>query len=84
MQSDITLEAGQTTELIYLLGRRKSEEAAVILNEYKEQGKVDREVEELKNYWHSTLDRFQVNTPSEEFNKHEVKLDVGMYSSVSY
>ena len=68
LQSDITLEAGQTTELIYLLGRRKSEEAAVILNEYKEQGKVDREVEELKNYWHSTLDRFQVNTPSEEFN----------------
>ena len=68
LQSDITLEAGQTTELIYILGRRKSEEAAAILNEYKEQGKVDREVEELKNYWHSTLDRFQVNTPSEEFN----------------
>lgn len=68
LQSDITLEAGQTTELIYILGRRKSEEAAVILNEYKEQGKVDREVEELKNYWHSTLNRFQVNTPSEEFN----------------
>ncbi|MDE5649011.1 MAG: N,N'-diacetylchitobiose phosphorylase, partial [Oscillospiraceae bacterium] len=68
LQSDITLEAGQTIELIYILGRRNSEEAAVILTEYKEKGKVDREVEELKNYWHSTLDRFQVNTPSEEFN----------------
>ncbi len=68
LQSDITLEPGQTIELIYILGQKDNAEASAILEEYKEAGRVEKEVSELKNYWHSTLDRFQVETPSEEFN----------------
>ena len=68
LQSDITLEAGQTVELIYVLGQKNPADADAILNEYKAAGKVDEEIAELKNYWHARLDKFKVNTPSDEFN----------------
>ena len=68
LQSDITVKAGETIELIYILGQRNSEEAAAILNEYKEAGKVDAEIAQLKNYWHGQLSNFKVETPSDEFN----------------
>lgn len=68
LQSDITLEPGQTIELVYILGQKDNAQADAILNEYKAAGKCDVEIAELKNYWHATLDRFQVETPSDEFN----------------
>lgn len=68
LQSDITLKSGETAELIYILGQRNEAEADAILNEYKEAGKVDAEIAELKNYWHGQLSNFKVETPSEEFN----------------
>ncbi|MGN0605435.1 MAG: GH36-type glycosyl hydrolase domain-containing protein [Oscillospiraceae bacterium] len=68
LQSDITLEAGKSIELIYILGRKNSEEAAAILEKYKTSGIVDKEIAVLKDYWHSKLDNFKVNTPSDEFN----------------
>lgn len=68
LQSDIELEAGETAEFIYILGQNNNAEATVILNEYKETGKVDAEIAELKNFWHTKLNNFQVSTPSNEFN----------------
>lgn len=68
LQSDITLAAGETKELIYVLGQRTPKAADEILALYNEEGRVDREVEELKNYWHAKLENFSVETPSEEFN----------------
>lgn len=68
LQSDIELEAGETAEFIYILGQNNDAEATVILDEYKEAGKVDAEIAELKNFWHSKLNNFQVSTPSDEFN----------------
>ncbi len=68
LQSDITLEPGQTIELVYILGQKNNEQADAILNEYKNTSKCSEEIAELKNYWHATLDRFQVETPSDEFN----------------
>lgn len=68
LQSDITLKSGETAELIYILGQRNEAESDAILNEYKEAGKVDAEIAELKNYWHGQLSNFKVETPSEEFN----------------
>ena len=35
---------------------------------YEAAGKVDQEVEELKQFWHGKLDNFQVQTPSDAFN----------------
>ena len=68
LQSDITLAAGETKELIYILGQRTPKAADEILALYNEEGRVDREVEELKSYWHAKLENFSVETPSEEFN----------------
>ncbi len=68
LQSDITLADGETAELIYVLGQRNNAAANEILDSYKTDGKVDEEIAELKNYWHTKLENFVVKTPSEEFN----------------
>ncbi len=68
LQSDITLADGETAELIYVLGQRNNAAANEILDSYKTAGKVDEEIAELKNYWHTKLENFVVKTPSEEFN----------------
>lgn len=68
LQSDITLEAGETIELIYIVGQRDNVQANAILDDYKEAGKCDKEIEALKKYWHEKLENFVVKTPSEEFN----------------
>ena len=68
LQSDITLKAGETIEVVYLLGQRNNAEASAIMKEYEQSGKCDAEIKELVDYWHSQLNNFQVETPSEEFN----------------
>ena len=68
LQSDITLKAGETAELIYMVGLKNNAEAEAILADYKNPGKVDEEIAQLKNYWHTQLSNFSVETPSEEFN----------------
>lgn len=68
LQSDLVLKDGETAELIYVLGQKNNAEATAILDTYKVAGKVDEEIAELKNYWHSRLENFVVKTPSEEFN----------------
>lgn len=69
LQSDITLKAGESKEVVYILGRRNAEEADKILALYdNDKNKADNEIKELKNYWHGQLDNFKVETPSEEFN----------------
>lgn len=68
LQSDITLQPGETRNLIYVLGQRCNRDANVILDSYKTAGIVDKEVNELKNYWHTKLNNFQVKTPDESFN----------------
>ena len=68
LQSDITLAPNETIELIYILGQRDSKLADEILSEYKVEGKVDAEITQLKNYWHTQLGNFKVETPSAEFN----------------
>jgi len=68
LQSDIVLKSGETIELTYVMGQKTSDEASAILNEYKNAGKVDAEVKQLKDYWHGQLSNFKVETPSDEFN----------------
>lgn len=68
LQSDITLKAGETVELVYILGQRNNEQADEILNQYKQSGKIDSEIKQLKDYWHGQLSNFRVETPSDEFN----------------
>ena len=55
LQNDITLKAGETIELTYVMGQRSSEEAAAILDEYSKAGRVDADIKQLKDYWHGQL-----------------------------
>ncbi len=68
LQSDITLESGEEKEIIYIVGQKSPKLADEIIASYETAGVVDAEIEELKNFWHTKLNNFKVNTPSEEFN----------------
>ncbi|MBQ6025640.1 MAG: N,N'-diacetylchitobiose phosphorylase, partial [Lachnospiraceae bacterium] len=68
LQSDVTLAPGETKQFVFVLGKKKPKEADKILDKYADGSIVDKEVEELKAYWHAKLDNFAVNTPSKEFN----------------
>ncbi len=68
LHSETKLAAGETVELIYVVGQKDPAESTAILESYKEAGKVDAEVKELVDYWHGQLNNFQIETPSEEFN----------------
>jgi len=68
LQSDIELAPGETKELIYIMGQKPDAEAAKVITGYKSAGKVEAELTELKEFWHSKLDNLQVNTPDDKFN----------------
>ncbi len=68
LQSDIVLQPGETKELIYVMGQQPEAVARDIVAKYNTPGIVEKEVEELKNYWHSKLGNFEVKTPDEDFN----------------
>ena len=68
LQSDITLQPGESRTLTYVFGRKNAAEADKILAKYADAATVDAEIKALKDYWHAKLDNFSVETPSEEFN----------------
>lgn len=68
IQSDIELAPNETKEFIFILGQKNAAESEKIMDEYKSGEKCDAEISELKNYWHSQLENFEVETPSDEFN----------------
>ena len=68
LQSDVTLAPGETKQFVFVLGKKKPKEADKILDKYADGSIVEKEVEELKAYWHAKLNNFSVNTPSSEFN----------------
>lgn len=69
LSSVITLNPGETKEVIFLLGEKHKKESEAIIKAYDDaDGIVDKEVDELKAYWKKYLSRFIVKTPSAEFN----------------
>lgn len=68
LQSEITLQPGETRTLIYVFGQRNAAEAAEILKKYETVETADQEITKLRDYWHEQLSHFEVETPSEEFN----------------
>ena len=68
LQSNVTLKSGESVTLTYILGQKNDAEATEILDVYKNTSAVAKDIEELKNYWHTKLNGFQVKTPSESFN----------------
>ena len=69
LQSDITLAPGETKEFTYVLGGPRTEaEISALIAKYDEAGVVEKELEELKSFWHGKLGNLQVHTPDEDFN----------------
>lgn len=69
LSSVITLNPGESRTLAFVLGMKRNHEAEAILSSYADPEAVcTRELEELKTWWHSRLDRFRVKTPSPEFD----------------
>ncbi len=68
LQSDISLEPGEEIVLNYILGAKDSKTADEIIKSYEDEKKSEEEINNIKKYWHSKLNKFSVETPSEEFN----------------
>jgi len=69
LQSDIVLKPGETKTLVYLLGAKPEDEAAAIIKSYNDDVELcERELRDLKCYWHGKLGNLRVKTPDEKFN----------------
>jgi len=68
LQSDIELAPGETKEMIFILGKRSNSDAKALLDGYNQSGRVEKELDELKAYWHGKLNNLQVKTPDDKFN----------------
>ena len=51
-----------------MIGQQTKDEAKAIIARYKEESLADRQLEQLKSYWHQKLSALQVQTPDENFN----------------
>ena len=68
LHTALELQPGETKEIAFILGQATPVVAKQIVDGYKNPSVADKEVEELKKYWHAKLANFQVNTPSASFN----------------
>ena len=65
----LTLAAGETKEIAFVLGMKYKDEADAILMGYSDPSKTCAlELKELTAWWHEKLEKFQVKTPDESFN----------------
>lgn len=68
LHTALEIAPGETKELAFILGRHKESVADEIIASYEDVSVCDKEIDELKKYWHSKLENFKVNTPSKAFN----------------
>ena len=68
LESDVTLAPGETKIFTYVLGQHPADEAKKIIEKYNDASVVEKELKELKEYWHAKLDNLVVKTPDEDFN----------------
>lgn len=65
----LTLAPGETCSVAFILGMKSNSVAGAIMEQYREPQKVcEKDLAELKAYWHEKLSHLQVKTPSKEFN----------------
>ncbi len=69
LSAKMTLQPGESKTVAFVLGMQRDAQAGAILDGYADPAAVcQRELGELKTWWHSRLERFQVKTPSPEFD----------------
>jgi N,N'-diacetylchitobiose phosphorylase len=68
LQIDVELQPGEEKTLAFLLGTYGENGASTIIKNYEGFNIIDKELQELKDFWHSKLNRFHVKTPDDNFN----------------
>lgn len=69
LHTQLSLAPGESTTFWVVVGVGTAREAGVrALSAYRTEAHVQQALEELKQYWHSRLGRFVVNTPDADFN----------------
>lgn len=69
LHTRISLEPGETKTFCFILGMKNDKEADAILSRYQDvESATQKELDELKTYWHGQLSHLQVKTPSDSFN----------------
>lgn len=68
LHTKIELQPGESKEFAFFLGQKNDKQATELLGNYSDLSVIDKELNELKDYWHGKLSNFQINTPSEELN----------------
>ena len=68
LHSAIELQPGEAKVITYVLGMKVDEEAARIIEKYENKDIVQKEVQELKDYWHAKLSNLMIQTPDKAFN----------------
>ena len=68
LESDVVINPGETKTFTYILGQKCEAEAKEIIAKYEDSSLVEKEYNELINYWHSKIENLEVHTPDEDFN----------------
>lgn len=71
LHTKLDLAPNEEREIIFVVGQKDNKEASKIISHYEDSkgvNRVDKELEELGNYWHNNLSAFKVETPDENFN----------------
>ena len=64
----LALAPGESASFAFLLGQKRETQANELITRYEDSTIVDKEINELKNYWHGKLANFKVDTPDDDFN----------------
>ena len=66
----VTLAPGESASMAFILSQRTQAEARKLMDSYQPDvaGKVEKELDELKNYWHRKLNNLDIRTPDEDLN----------------
>lgn len=68
-QVDLELQPGETRELLVLLGVGDARNVGIkTFREYANLERAEKELDEVKQYWHRQLESFKVNTPDPDFD----------------
>ncbi len=73
LQTTFDLAPGESAEFVFLLGQKREAQAKELIARYENSSSAgvnvaEKEIAELKKYWHSKLENLKVETPSEDFN----------------
>lgn len=68
LQTKLVLQPGESADFTYLLGQQTKEEASEIISQYRDASYAEKQLKELKEFWHKRLCALEVKTPDENFN----------------